>query len=322
MASAVGDAPALQWGMANHSSLKLAVSDLNAYRVVAREGSITHASRLLNTSQSALSRRMRKLEDKLQVCLFERGVHGVVPTESGRKLLRHVDSLCLHEEELIAELRGQHPLGLHGVLRVGASASMLRSVVVPALAPLVRGNRGAVLDFTCDEGARLDRLLAEARVDVVVTASPIARRGFIAARLGIEPHVLVESLGYRERDDVYLELAGDDASERYFAELPGSPARRCRVGDLPTLLRAVEHGVGRALVPAHAVDAGAHLRRVADAMPFACERHIHYAREARHARLVAAVVERLLASAADGLARDPAGLLDYSRYGEQPRSSA
>lgn len=294
--------------------LRLPVADLNAFRVVARERSLTLAARRLHTSQSALSRRMRKLEDALQVCLFERGVHGVVPTESGRKLLRHVDTLCLHEEELIAELRGRHPFSLHGVLRVAAAGATLHGVVLPALAPLLRENPGARLEFHALEGARQQRWLGDARVDLAVSAQAVARRGCVATRLGGEVFLLVESRALRGGDAVYLDTgSGEESHERCLAALSLPAQRRILGGDALTLAAGAAQGLGRALVPLHALHAGQELRRVAGVLPLVCERFVHHGREARHPRLVTAVLDALIASAPALLCADPAALMTQAR---------
>ena len=113
----------------------------------------------------------------------------------------------------------------------------------------------------------------------------------------------------RERDGIFLDLgAADDCTERFLAEA-GIPMRRGAVGDAHTLVRAVELGVGRALVPVHLVEAAAGVRRVERAVACAAERFMHHARESRHARLIQVAVDCLLASAPGLLARDPAGLL-------------
>lgn len=289
--------------------MKLGVGDLNAFRIAARERSITVAARLLHTSQSSLSRRLRLLEDKLQVCLLLRGNQGVELTESGRKLLRHIDTLCLHEEELIAELRGLHPHGLHGLLRVAAGSAMLDSVVIPAIAPLLRANPGTLVEFTSAEGLRLDRLLQDGGVDVMVSGPPAVRRGVNSLCIGTEVHYVFESALLRERDDTWLELShADDAMERFFAASLPPSHRRCTVANAHALATSVEAGLGRALLPAHFLTPGRSVRRALDFVPCAIERFVHHAREARNARLVRAVVDSLLSTAPALLARDPAGL--------------
>ena len=53
---------------------------------MAKAGSVTHATKALNISQSALSRQLLTLEEQLGVKLFERSPKGLAFTESGKKL--------------------------------------------------------------------------------------------------------------------------------------------------------------------------------------------------------------------------------------------
>lgn len=295
--------------MRQFSSLKLSVAELNGFRVAARECSITRAARLLHTSQSSLSRRIRLLEDKLQVCLLMRSGNGIELTEIGRKLLRHIDSLCLHEEEMIAELRGLHPHGLHGLMRIAAGSALIPRIIVPAIAPLLHANPGILVEFVSGEGSRLECMLVEGRADLIVSGNPVSRRGFVSTRLGSEVRYVVESSVIRRRDEVWLELAhGEEASERYATALPVSH-RRCVVGDTQTLISCVEAGLGRALLAPYLLEPGAPLRRVPDVVPCVCERFLHHAKEFRNSRLLQGLVNALLSTAPGLLANDPARML-------------
>ena len=55
--------------------------------LVAEHLSFSRAAQVLGVRQSAVSRRVRELEDKLGVSLFERDASGVRLTEAGRRFL-------------------------------------------------------------------------------------------------------------------------------------------------------------------------------------------------------------------------------------------
>lgn len=59
---------------------------LRIFRFVAEEGSFTGAGARLNSSQSAISRQIRALEDSLNVSLFTRHARGLVLTQEGQEL--------------------------------------------------------------------------------------------------------------------------------------------------------------------------------------------------------------------------------------------
>src|SRR5919205_3884858 len=63
------------------------ISDLLAFRAVARERSFTRAAAQLGVSPSALSHTIRGLEERLGVRLLTRTTRSVAPTEAGERLL-------------------------------------------------------------------------------------------------------------------------------------------------------------------------------------------------------------------------------------------
>ena len=63
---------------------------LHQFRVLAEEKSFSLACQKLHLSQSALTKNIRKIEDRLNVKLFDRHPRGVVLTEYGEILINHV----------------------------------------------------------------------------------------------------------------------------------------------------------------------------------------------------------------------------------------
>jgi LysR family transcriptional regulator (chromosome initiation inhibitor) len=66
---------------------------------VVREGSFDSAARSLNVTQSAVSQRIKQLEDKVGSVLVVRG-RPCVPTEAGLQLCQHVEQVNLLQFEL------------------------------------------------------------------------------------------------------------------------------------------------------------------------------------------------------------------------------
>jgi len=64
-----------------------------AFLATAEHGSLSAAARALDMSQPTLSRQVTALESELGVTLFERVGKGLVLTDSGRRLLSHVQSM-------------------------------------------------------------------------------------------------------------------------------------------------------------------------------------------------------------------------------------
>jgi len=84
--------------------------DLNLIRTfvaVGRRMSITLAGRDLHLTQSAISRQVRQLEDRLGVRLLDRGFRSIALTHAGLRLFQMADPWVTQLGELSASLRGE-----------------------------------------------------------------------------------------------------------------------------------------------------------------------------------------------------------------------
>ena len=80
---------------------------LRYFVAVYEERGFARAGVLLDTVQSNVSARIRRLELFLDVQLFERRRRGVVVTEKGEKLYRHAKRVIALVEETPAAVRGK-----------------------------------------------------------------------------------------------------------------------------------------------------------------------------------------------------------------------
>ena len=71
---------------------------------VVREGSFEAAAKLMNVSQSAVSQRIKQLEEKVGVVLVVRG-RPCLPTDAALQFCRHMDEVVLLQQELAGRMR-------------------------------------------------------------------------------------------------------------------------------------------------------------------------------------------------------------------------
>jgi DNA-binding transcriptional LysR family regulator len=81
------------------------VRDLRYFDVLARTMHFGRAAEELGTSQSTLSRRIRRLEDDIGVVLLTRTSRRVALTESGRELATRLPAALRHLDLAIAATR-------------------------------------------------------------------------------------------------------------------------------------------------------------------------------------------------------------------------
>src|SRR3712207_7302741 len=81
---------------------------LSALAAVVRTGSFEAAARHLNVTPSAVSQRIKLLEERIGAILVGRG-QPCVATEAGRRLCQHVEQVALLESSLRQSLPGLQP---------------------------------------------------------------------------------------------------------------------------------------------------------------------------------------------------------------------
>ena len=77
----------------------LDLGTLRSFVTIAEVGSMTRAANRLHMTQSAVSMQMKRLEDSLDMILFERNSRGMAPTASGDQLLRYANQMLSLNDE-------------------------------------------------------------------------------------------------------------------------------------------------------------------------------------------------------------------------------
>lgn len=67
--------------------MKHELSSMKAFVILAESSSFNNAAKLLNITQPALTRRIKKMEEDLHIQLFERTTRKVTLTKAGKRLL-------------------------------------------------------------------------------------------------------------------------------------------------------------------------------------------------------------------------------------------
>ncbi len=93
---------------------------LRSFHAVAREGSFTAASRVLNVGQPTISEQVRALEGRFGIELFHRRGRSVGLTAMGRQLLGFTQDIFGHEEEALRFLSAAQAFET-GELSIGAA---------------------------------------------------------------------------------------------------------------------------------------------------------------------------------------------------------
>jgi len=177
---------------------------LAAFAAVLREGSFDAAARSLHLTPSAVSQRVKALEERLGRVLIRRGAP-CLATEAGESLQRHAQQLQLLEAQALA------PFGLGAAARgapgettpalplaIAVNADSLASWFVPGLAAL-RERHAVQFDLHVEDQDHSGELLRQGRVLAAVTASARPVQGCRVRPLGCMRYLAVASPAFMRR---------------------------------------------------------------------------------------------------------------------------
>lgn len=113
---------------------------LSALAAVVREGSFERAARALSVTPSAISQRIRLLEERVGCALVVRG-QPCIGTETGRRLCQHVDRVRLLEQDLQGAMPALAPEGMARVpLPIAVNADSLATWLAQPIAAFAAAN--------------------------------------------------------------------------------------------------------------------------------------------------------------------------------------
>src|SRR5690242_10672734 len=87
----------------------MTLDELETFVCIVESGGFTEASRRLDRSQPAISRRIRELENSLSAVLFERTGRRMVLTDAGRAMLPHAQAALAAVRDTGRAVRDQVP---------------------------------------------------------------------------------------------------------------------------------------------------------------------------------------------------------------------
>lgn len=172
---------------------------LECLAAIVEEGGFERAAARLAVSQSAVSQRLRALEEQVGAVLIERS-RPLQATPAARLLLRHAAQLRLLRADLAAAWQAltQTPLAAgQARIAVAVNADSLATWALPAFDALVQ--QGLALELIADDQDFTVEWLRQGRVVACVTTLAAALRGCRVVALGAMPYVAVASPAWLAR---------------------------------------------------------------------------------------------------------------------------
>lgn len=238
------------------------LGDLIVFLAVAEERSFTRAAARLNTSQSALSQTVRRLEERLGIRLLNRSTRNVSPSEAGEELVATLRPAIADIDAQLAALSRfrEKPAGL---VRITAGQHAADTILWPAverILPLypdikielsIDSALTNIVEERFDAGIRLGEQLAKDMIAVPV--GPDMRMAVVATPAYLEAHGLPETPNDLTRHScINIRLPSAGGLYVWEFEKDGHEVNvrvdgQFLVNDMYTNVRAAEAGIGIAI---------------------------------------------------------------------------
>jgi DNA-binding transcriptional LysR family regulator len=236
---------------------------LLTFQAVVERGSFLQAAESLQYAQSTISLHIQQLEAALGVELFARQGKRVQLTEAGRllydeaaQILSRVDSLRQTMRELLS--------GEAGHLRLGSIEPCASLRLAPLLVPFCAARPKVRLTLEVGGTRAIGQRVARGNLDLGVVSPPAADLGLAFEPLFVEAMALLVPEGHPLAIAPAITLADlpghrlllteqscayRDAIERTLLEQGTNPYSGVEIGSMVALKRAVQSGLGVAIVP-------------------------------------------------------------------------
>lgn len=194
--------------------------NLNHYKIfyeVARCGNISKAAENLYISQPAVSKSITKLEQSISHTLFIRSKRGVKLTEEGKTLYEHLEKAFDTIDHAEKKLKQIGELGM-GQLRIGASTSLCKHILLPYLQDFIEVNPHVKVSIDCKPTFETLRQLRDDKIDIGLICETDLDNGydFLPIRsihdTFVATETYIDNLMLRERHEVSLSLNAKSVS--------------------------------------------------------------------------------------------------------------
>jgi len=247
--------------------MDLEFSELHAFVVLARELHFRKASERLFLSQPALSKKIQRLEEKLNGALFARSRRKVALTDAGHRFLPKAAKLLQDAEDAFRETRAIAQ-GRAGILRIGFGVASVSEILPQTILRFRKRYPGIELQMREMPSPSQVSSLMENRLDAGILRMPITKGGLISIPLFSERLVLATpaDVRYRSKEGIHrfrnrgFVFVSPTVSKTFHdrvlslcLDVGFTPRIVQEANEILTILHFVRAGVGVSLVPRSAV---------------------------------------------------------------------
>jgi len=168
---------------------------LQALSAVINEGGFEKGSLKLFISQSAISQRIKTLEDEVGAVLITR-TNPPKPTDAGKILLTHFNRVLQLEEDVEKEMGHGHKE--YSTIPVGINADSLETWFMDTINDFIKKN-DVLLDLKVDDQDQTKKMLKNGEVQGCISSDPSPIQGCTVKTVGVLNYFLLSTPEYKEK---------------------------------------------------------------------------------------------------------------------------
>jgi len=237
---------------------RLSVDSLRVFRTVLQTGNMSKAALLLNLSQSAVSWKLRRLEDQLQCQLITRIAGKAVPTEKGSVLLQHAEKILTEHDQAVAYFS---PSALRGKLRIGVTEHISMTEICGVISTFTHHHPEVDIQLVVEQSHLLRQHFSEGSLEIILHQDFTGTASMEDKVLWSENLYWYATPAWRHDSDKSLKLItwGPDCYYRNLAEeklrqanIPFAVMLECP--SVAGMLAAITTGLGVGILNQYSVD--------------------------------------------------------------------
>jgi LysR family hydrogen peroxide-inducible transcriptional activator len=243
----------------------MTITQLKYALAIAEHQNFTKAAEKCFVTQPTLSTQIQKLEDELDIIIFDRGKKPIEVTEVGRKIIFQARNI-VNEAERIQDIVDQQKGFIGGEFRLG-----IIPTVMPTLLPMFLKNfikKYPKVKLKIEELTTEDILtrISDGHLDAAIAATPLESDNIKERVLYYEPFVAYVPNNHRLRDKKKIEIADLDIEDMLLLEdghcFRDGVLNLCKTfkdqvdetfqlesGSIETLIKLSNEGMGMTLLP-------------------------------------------------------------------------
>jgi len=145
--------------------MQLDIESLRVFLAVLDHGGMTKASQRLNLGQSAVSRKVQRLEDRVGRPLLIRDGHTLRPTRDGRALIDDARQMIELHDRSVARLESSD---LTGTIKLCCNGEIDAAQIAGLLGTFKRRHPRSTVEFTLDHSGSLIEWVDSGQIDLAV----------------------------------------------------------------------------------------------------------------------------------------------------------